>query len=67
LTMCVQCMIALLLQVLPPLQEGQGPPRVATTVTVQLSADRRVVDEATAAEFLQVFRKYFSNPQLLLL
>jgi pyruvate/2-oxoglutarate dehydrogenase complex dihydrolipoamide acyltransferase (E2) component len=29
-------------------------PRVATTVTVQLSADRRVVDEATAAEFLQV-------------
>jgi len=64
---CILAVGAGLTKVLPPLQEGQGPPRVATTVTVQLSADRRVVDEATAAEFLQVFRKYFSNPQLLLL
>ena len=30
-------------------------PRVVTTVTVQLSADRRVVDEATASQFLQVW------------
>lgn len=32
-------------------------PRVATTVTVQLSADRRVVDEALASKYLQVRRR----------
>ena len=42
-------------------------PRVVTTVTVQLSGDRRVVDEALAAQFLQVFRNYLSNPKSMLL
>ena len=32
----------------------QPLPRVVTTVTVQLSADRRVIDESIAAQFLQV-------------
>jgi hypothetical protein len=42
-------------KVVPPKSAGSGqPPRVATTITAQLSADRRVVDEATAAQFLQV-------------
>ena len=44
-----------------------GKPRVVTTVTVQLSGDRRVVDEALAAQFLQVFRNYLSNPKSMLL
>ena len=44
-----------------------GNPRIVTTVTVQLSGDRRVVDEALAAQFLQVFKSYFSNPKLLYL
>ena len=44
-----------------------GKPRVVTTVTVQLSGDRRVVDEALAAQFLQVFRSYLSNPKSMLL
>lgn len=35
--------------------------KVINTVTVQLSADRRVVDEAIAAQFLQVFRAYLSD------
>jgi pyruvate dehydrogenase E2 component (dihydrolipoamide acetyltransferase) len=41
--------------------------KVTTTMTVQLSSDRRVVDEATAGQFLQAFRAYLSNPTLLLL
>ena len=40
-------------KVLPPLKGGSKP-RVVTTVTAQLSADRRVLDEAAAAQFLQV-------------
>ena len=44
-----------------------GKPRVVTTVTVQLSGDRRVVDEAMAAQFLEVFRGYFSNPKSMFL
>ena len=44
-----------------------GKPRVVTTVTVQLSGDRRVVDEALAAQFLQVFRNYLSNPKSMML
>jgi pyruvate dehydrogenase E2 component (dihydrolipoamide acetyltransferase) len=36
-------------------------------MTARLSADRRVVDEATAALFLQVFRHYMNKPELLLL
>lgn len=44
-----------------------GKPRIVTTVTVQLSGDRRVVDEALAAQFLQVFRSYLSNPKSMIL
>lgn len=57
---CILAVGAGIQKVLPPkagtpLKEGASPrPRVVTTVTVQLSADRRVVDEATAAQFLQV-------------
>lgn len=57
---CILAVGAGIQKVLPPkpshkVEEGSKPrPRVVTTVTVQLSADRRVVDEATAAQFLQV-------------
>lgn len=40
-------------RVLPPAAKG-GKPRVATVLTVKLSADVRVVDERIAALFLQV-------------
>jgi len=42
-----------------------APPRTATVMTVQLSADRRVIDEAIAGQFLQVFRTYVSKPTLM--
>ena len=45
----------------PPSSPG-GKPRVVTSLTVQLSGDRRIVDEAVAALYLQVFREYVSNP-----
>jgi pyruvate dehydrogenase E2 component (dihydrolipoamide acetyltransferase) len=47
--------------------EEQPRPSIRTTMTARLSADRRVVDEATAALFLSVFREYLSKPDLLLL
>lgn len=53
-------------KVVPP-KQADGEPEVATVMTVQLSADRRVVDEALAAQFLQLFRAYFNNPNALLL
>jgi len=53
-------------KVVPP-QKGEAEPRVVTTMTVQLSADRRVIDEALAAQYLQAFRVYLSNPTNLLL
>lgn len=53
-------------RVLPP-SPGQTKPRVATILTVQLSGDRRVVDEALAGNFLQSFRQYLSRPSSLLL
>eukprot|EP00602_Paraphysomonas_sp_CaronLab_P001968 CAMPEP_0185021026 /NCGR_PEP_ID=MMETSP1103-20130426/3688_1 /TAXON_ID=36769 /ORGANISM="Paraphysomonas bandaiensis, Strain Caron Lab Isolate" /LENGTH=433 /DNA_ID=CAMNT_0027552299 /DNA_START=261 /DNA_END=1559 /DNA_ORIENTATION=+ len=52
-------------RVLPPVEHG-GEPRVVTTMTVQMSSDRRVVDEATASQFLQAFQYYLSNPTLLM-
>lgn len=42
-------------------------PRVATVMTARLSADRRVLDEALAAQFLQVFQHYMTNPSLMML
>ena len=54
----------------PPFVDGaeeQAKPTIRTIMTARLSADRRVVDEATAALFLQAFRHYLSKPELLLL
>lgn len=42
-------------------------PRVCSEVTVRLSADRRVVDEAIAAQLLQSFKHYMETPELLLM
>jgi pyruvate dehydrogenase E2 component (dihydrolipoamide acetyltransferase) len=42
-------------------------PAIQTLMTAQLSADRRVVDEATAAQFLQALREYLEQPESLLL
>jgi pyruvate dehydrogenase E2 component (dihydrolipoamide acetyltransferase) len=47
--------------------EEQAKPSIKTIMTARLSADRRVVDEATAALFLQAFRHYMNKPELLLL
>jgi len=48
-------------------QEQQDPPRIQTVMTARLSADRRVVDEATAALFLQAFAHYIQKPELCML
>lgn len=58
---CILAVGAGIARMYPP-REGATQPRVATVVTVQLSADRRVVDEATAAQYLQCFREYLSKP-----
>lgn len=47
--------------------EEQPKPSIRTIMTGRLSADRRVVDEATAALFLSAFQHYLSKPELLLL
>jgi pyruvate dehydrogenase E2 component (dihydrolipoamide acetyltransferase) len=49
-----------------PLEE-QPKPSIRTVMTAKLSADRRVVDEATAAMFLQALRLYLSQPIMLML
>jgi len=49
-----------------PLEE-QPKPSIRTVMTAKLSADRRVVDEATAAMFLQALRLYISQPIMLML
>ena len=53
-------------RVMPP-QNGETEPYIATILSVQLSADRRVVDEVLASQFLEVFRGYISNPKSILL
>lgn len=63
---CILAVGAGVKKVIPPRTVG-GEPEVTTTVTVQLSADRRVIDETLGAQFLQVFRTYFNNPKALLL
>lgn len=45
----------------------QLKPSIKTIMTGRLSADRRVVDEATAALFLSAFQHYISKSELLLL
>jgi len=47
--------------------EDGAPPKKATTMTSRLSYDRRVVDEPTAAQFLQAFGYYMANPAILAL
>lgn len=49
-------------RVVPP-RAGEKRPRVATTLSVTLSADRRVLDETMAAQFMQVLAVYISNPK----
>jgi pyruvate dehydrogenase E2 component (dihydrolipoamide acetyltransferase) len=53
-------------RVLPPKTTG-GKPRVVTTIRYCLSADRRVVDEDAAGQFIQVFSEYLGNPKSILL
>lgn len=48
-------------RVLPPSAAAPDKLRVVNTVTVQLSADRRVIDEGLAGQFLQAFRSYLSD------
>ena len=45
----------------------QKKPEIKTIMTARLSADRRVVDEATAALFMKTFQLYINKPELLLL
>lgn len=47
--------------------EEQAKPSIKTIMTARLSADRRVVDEATASLFMSAFRHYINKPELLLL
>jgi pyruvate dehydrogenase E2 component (dihydrolipoamide acetyltransferase) len=63
---CILAVGAGVKKVVPP-NKPDGKPRLSTTVTVQLSADRRVVDEALAAQFLQVFKSYISKPKNIVL
>lgn len=54
----------------PKVKPGKAPgdkPRVCSEVTVRLSADRRVVDEAIAAQLLQSFKHYMETPALLMM
>ncbi|KAL7475325.1 hypothetical protein ACHAW6_001247 [Cyclotella cf. meneghiniana] len=44
-----------------------GKPGISTVMTVRLSADCRVIDEATAALFLGGLKEYLSQPKLLML
>ena len=51
------------------LEEGGsagGEPEMATVMSVMMSADRRVVDEAVAGQFLAVFRQHCEQPALLM-
>jgi pyruvate dehydrogenase E2 component (dihydrolipoamide acetyltransferase) len=63
---CILAVGAGVPRVQPPATPG-GRPYVSTTMTVQLSGDRRVVDEALAGQFLQVFQSYLNNPQTMML
>ena len=47
--------------------EEQAKPTIKTIMTARLSADRRVVDEATSSLFMSAFKHYISKPELLLL
>lgn len=54
----------------PTVKPGKTPgdkPRICSEVCMRLSADRRVVDEACAGQFLQAFKHYVETPELLLM
>lgn len=63
---CILAVSSGMNKVLPPVNGGSQP-RAVTVVTVKLSADRRVVDDAIAAQFLQVFQTYLSKPMAIML
>ena len=48
-------------------KDGSRRPGIKTIMTARLSADRRVVDEPTAALFLSALNKYLAKPELLML
>lgn len=45
--------------------DENGSLKVVQLMTVQLSADRRVIDDVTCGQFLQCFQKYMSHPSLM--
>lgn len=47
--------------------DEQEKPSIKTVMTARLSADRRVVDETTAALFLSALRHYLGKPELLIM
>jgi pyruvate dehydrogenase E2 component (dihydrolipoamide acetyltransferase) len=47
--------------------DGDGGITTKSVMTARLSFDRRVVDEKSAAMFLQAFRHYMQSPELMLL
>ena len=50
------------------LESGEkSKPKIQTTMTARLSADRRVVDEATAGLFMSVLKEYLNQPKLMML
>ncbi|CEG42168.1 pyruvate dehydrogenase complex dihydrolipoamide acetyltransferase [Plasmopara halstedii] len=57
-------------EILPPREIAIGAdpePRLVTLMNVTLSSDRRVVDDVIAGQFLQVFKTYMENPELMVL
>ena len=47
--------------------DKQRSPQIRTIMTARLSADRRVIDEATAGLFLSALKHYLMKPELLML
>ena len=45
----------------------KGKPAIATIMTARLSADRRVVDEATVGLFMGALKEYLNQPKLMML
>lgn len=52
---------------IPKVVSKKDSVQVATCMKVTLSFDRRVIDDAIASRFLNVFQKYMNHPSLLLL
>jgi pyruvate dehydrogenase E2 component (dihydrolipoamide acetyltransferase) len=44
-----------------------GKLEIASVMTVTMSCDHRVIDGATGARFLQVFKQYIEEPAAMLL